>query len=99
MPVLKRSGRFFDAQGVNSVLGMASVASHCAWELRVGVRVGGESSILGRGDNMNKTRWKQAGMETQLETGWGHVREVFCLMRWRVLLWLESVSCPREGRS
>lgn len=61
--------------------------------------MGGESSILARGDNMNKLRWRQAGMEMQRETGWGHVREVFCPMRWRVLLWLESVSCPREGRS
>lgn len=42
MPVLKLGSRFFDAQGVRSVLGMASIASHYAWELRVGVRGEGE---------------------------------------------------------
>ena len=35
------------------------------------MRVGGESSILGRGDKMNKMWWKQAGMEMQLETWCG----------------------------
>ena len=42
MPVLKLGSCFFDAQGVRSVLGMASIASHYAWELRVGVRGEGE---------------------------------------------------------
>lgn len=40
----KCSSRLFDTHGVRSVLGIASVASHCTWELGVkGREVNGEA--------------------------------------------------------
>lgn len=36
------SSSFFEARGVRSVLGIASVASHCAWEVGLVGKEGGE---------------------------------------------------------